>query len=490
VNNRKGNYFGVGILYSRLSLSKCVEAARQLDAIYNCHGATSTVRWLRGEYAYLAPNGAASLMRRLCIKFNWVTDEDLIEPKNLERYHTLIVPHAVALPAQARKILADWVDHGGHLLATGQTDLSIELLGLSDVKWYRPKSYTAISYGKYNVIAGYRGYTVGICQPASETQVLASAYEVVNPQEGMDGSMSYPLGPAVIRTRKVLYISLPLFETFGAMLQGHVDFEDIRNWGHRYKYLDWLGRFVKEILEDSDWKHLWRVRVKPWGGYRGVVVLRHDVDESSDLTYLDFERENQIPATYAIFDDRHRRHWLKAVASHPAAEAAYHFDSGPKKTTLFNVLLGRSRGVTANILKKTGGKGLWKQVKNARDTLRIPIITAQRHNSYFFYPEIIDAMDYLYKEAPEVLGLGTMFRFTNIMFGGEKRGNGSTYVVKHPDTSVPFWFPFKLWYASTDEHRALRGWDITHVLEPEPWLTEHLGHDDHHAEGATTMELH
>jgi hypothetical protein len=430
-------------------------------------------------------------MRRLCIKFNWVTDEDLIGRKNLACYHTLIVPHAVALPAQVRKILADWVDQGGYLFATGQTDLPEELLGLSELRWYQPEGYTAIHYGEYNAIAGYRGYTVGISQPDSGAQALASAYEVINPQEEIDEKSRHSLGPAVIRHDNVLYVSLPLFETFGAMLQGHVNFEDIRGWGPRYKYLDWLGRFVKEILEDSHWRHLWRIRVKPWGGYRGVVVLRHDVDESSDRTYLDFEREYQIPATYAILDDRHRRHWLNSVASHPAAEAAYHFNTGPKKNTLFNILLRRSKESTASVKKNTCRKELWKQVKNARDTLGIPTITSQRHNSYFFYPEIVDAMDYLYERESEVLGLGTMFRFTNIMFGGKEKENGSTYVVQHPDTSVPFWFPFKLWYSSNSDHHALRGWDITHMLEPEPWLIEHLfNQDDYLEEGVYTLGFH
>lgn len=123
MSKKAGNYFGVGLLYSRLSLSECVKTARQLDAIYNFCGALGTVSWLRGEYAYLAPNGAASLLRRLCIKFGWLSDGDLVEAKNLERYHTLILPHALALPPQAHKVLTAWVHQGGYLLATGQTDL-------------------------------------------------------------------------------------------------------------------------------------------------------------------------------------------------------------------------------------------------------------------------------------------------------------------------------------------------------------------------------
>jgi hypothetical protein len=492
MRNGRAKHFGVGLLYSRLSLSACVEAARKSNAIYTFNGATGIVRWLKGEYAYLAPNGAASLLRRLGIKFNWVTDEDLKESKSLERYHTLIVPHAVSLPTQAFRAIEAWVHQGGYLLATGQTDLPAELLGLSELKWYRPNGYTMIRYGESDLIAGYRGYTVGICKPASGSQVLASVYEVMNPQEEVNGQISPLLGSGIIRTKQVVFISLPLFETFGAMLQGHVNFEDMRNWGHRYKYLDWLGRFIKEILEDSDWKHLWHVRIKPWGESRGVVVLRHDVDESSDLTYLDYEKKNQIPATYAILNDRRCQHWLKAVASHPAAEAAYHFDTAPQKTTIIELLLRKPREVTVeDILKITGGRGLWRQSKKARDVLGIPILTGQRHKAFFFYPETIDGMDYLYKQEAEVLGLGTMFRFTNIMFTEEKEEKDSTYVVQHPDTSVPFWFPFKLWYASTNDHHALRGWDITHLVEPEPWLTEHLLNQEAYLEeGVYTLGFH
>lgn len=487
----ESDYKGVGILYSRLSLATCIEMAKRSNALYGFGGATAAVQWLKGEHAYLAPNGAASLLRRFCIKFDWLGDEDLLELRRLERFHTLVLPHVMALPVQAHKVLSSWIDRGGYLLVTGRTDLPEELLGLSGLKWYQPEGYTAIDYGKYSLIAGYRGYTAGICQPASGSKVLASSYEVLNPQEKADGRTTNPLGPGVIRTEQVLYVSLPLFETFGGMLQGHVDFEEIRCWGHRYKYLDWVGRFVKDILEESGWRHLWHVRIKPWGEYRGVIVLRHDVDESSDKTYLDFERENHIRATYAILNDTRRQEWLKAVATHPGAEAAYHFDTGPEKTPISSLLFNRARETSPCLPKKTSGKGLWKQIKKARDVFGIQMKTAQRHHSFFHYPEIVDAMDFLYKEEPEVLGLGTMFRFTNIMFGGPKKKDGSTYVVQHPDTSVPFWFPFRLWYASSNDHHALRGWDITHVLEPEPWLTEHLlSQEDYIEEGVYTLGFH
>ena len=419
------------------------------------------------------------MLRRLCIKFSWVKDEDLLELKFLEKYHTLIIPHAVSLPPQSHHNLHHWIRKGGYLLVTGQTDLPNELLGLSEKRWHQPKGYSAIQYGRYNIIAGYPGYTIGICTLAYGTETIGSAYEILNPKEEISCRVTYTLGPGIIRYGKVIYIPIPLFETFGAILQGHVDIEEIRDGGHRYKYLDWIGRFIKDLFEESGWNHLWRVRVKPWGEYRGVVVLRHDTDESSDMTYLDFERKEGIPATFAILDDRHRREWLMRVKAHPKAEASFHFDTGPGKYVRFG------------FKKKISGKRLWREVVRAQEKLHIPIESAQRHNSFFYYPEIVDAMDYLYEKEKEVIGLGTMFRFTNFMFGGAGKKGGITSVIQHPDTSVPFWFPYRLWYASAKTHRALRGWDITQVIEPEPWLTEHLLNQEEYLEdGVYTLGFH
>jgi len=491
MRERIGLRSSIGVLYSNTSLNACVQMAIRSNAIYNFEGSTGTVRWLKGEYAYLAPNGAASLLRRLCIKFEWLKDEEITNPFVLRGYHTLIVPHAVALSDDVSKALMEWVDQGGYLLVTGRTNIPEELLGVSNLKWYQPQGYTSIEYNGSQIIAGCRGYTAGLGKPTSGSEVLASAYETKSSGKGIDVEGYQPLGPAVIKSGKVIYIGLPLFETIGAMLQGHVNFEEIRGVGHRFKYIDRLGRFLKDILEEAGWHHLWPVRVKPWGGYRGVVVLRHDVDESIDTTYLDYERKNHIPATYAILDNHHRLHWLNAVAKHPGAEIAYHFDTGLEGITWLDKLLCRLKGDAPPISNKADGKGLWKQMKKARNSLGIPIQTAQRHDSVFHYPETVDAMHYLYEEEPEVLGLGTMFRFTNYMFGARTKEDDSTYVVQHPDTSTPFWFPYKLWYASVDHHHMLRGWDITHMLEPEPWLAEHLLNQTEYLEdGVYTLGFH
>lgn len=482
---------GVGILYSRSSQYRLSTIAEEKERIFRFKGATGMVCWLKGEYAYLAPNGAASLLRRLCIKFDWVSDADLTDATRLERYHTLILPHGVLLPIRSSPALEGWVNRGGYLLATGQTDLPGELLGLSGIKWYQPEGYSAIRFGKYDLIAGYRRYTIGVGHPAAGSRVLALAYEVTNPAEGISKEEHLSIGPGVIQNGRIIYITLPVFETFGAMLQGHVNFEDMRIWGHRYKYLDWVCRFFRDLLQEAGWSHLWTVKIKPWGPHGGIIVLRHDVDSSSDFTYLEYERRKEIPATYAILNNRDSDSWLMAVSKHPGAESCFHFDTTPEGGTTWSQWLRKNKGKTRLNFKKVLGKGLRRQFIKARDQKGIPIVTGQRHNSYFRYPEIVDAMDYLYNRAPEVQGLGTMFRFTNFMYGGDEKKDGFTYVVKHPDTSVPFWFPFKVCYPTTANHHVLRGWDITHILEPEPSLTEHLlNQGEYLNDGVYTLGFH
>ena len=73
-------------------------------------------------------------------------------------------------------------------------------------------------------------------------------------------------------------------------------------------------------------------------------------------------------------------------------------------------------------------------------------------------------MDYLYESLPETVGMGTMFRFNNLKYANNE-SSAESYVVQHPDVSVPFWFPFKMVVTTIDQYKPLRGWDITHLME-------------------------
>ena len=476
---------GVGIIYSRFSLVRNILDAQKAGGIYDFGGANGKQQWLKKHYAYLAPNGVASLLRRFCIKFDWIEEGTSLTQETLKKYHTLVLPNASALSNPSCQAIGEWVSHGGYLWVTDRTNLPFEILGLSSLERMQPLGYTALGIDDQLVIIGYRGYPVGVCQASPNSRVLASAREVRYPvQENRDAGIF--LGDGVIQNGTVLYFALPLFETFGAMLQGHVNFEDIRAWGHRFKYLDWVGRVVKDLLQEAGWEHLWRVRMKPWGDHNGVIVLRHDVDSSTDTTYLDYEKENLIPATYAVLNDPSRQYWLEAATSHPAAEAAFHFDTTP------DPLVQRffpNQAITSAI-QKTSKRGLWRQTRLATK-VGIPIQTVQRHFGYFPYPEMVDALDYLYDHEKDILGAGTMFRFTNFMYGARSLQDQRTYAVQHPDTSAPFWFPFKLWYTSVNRHQALRGWDITSVVEPEPWLTDLLFNQiDYLEDGVYTLGFH
>ena len=107
----------------------------------------------------------------------------------------------------------------------------------------------------------------------------------------------------------------------------------------------------------------------------------------------------------------------------------------------------------------------------AKRKFHIPCETLHKHWRYFYYPETVEAMDYLYDSLPETIGMGTMFRFNNLKYANNK-SSAESYIVQHPDVSVPFWFPFKMVVTTTDQHKPLRGWDITHLMEPDPSLID------------------
>jgi hypothetical protein len=94
-----------------------------------------------------------------------------------------------------------------------------------------------------------------------------------------------------------------------------------------------------------------------------------------------------------------------------------------------------------------------------------------KHGNAFFYPETIDAMAYVYDSFPEVVGMGVMFRFKNIKYSRGKSLDES-YTVEHPNVSVPFCFPFKMMVATMEGYKILRGWDISHFIEPSPPLVD------------------
>ena len=262
--------------------------------------------------------------------------------------------------------------------------------------------------------------------------------------------------PNRLLNQKTVHLTTPVFEYAAGILQGSTCMETARKLlgGKANFHVDRLAWHIKDALIRHGDKRLWQTRLKLWGRYDNVLILRHDTDAPADPSYLDYEIANRIPATYSILPDKNMEFYLSRINGHDFLESAYHFTTATSQPWLGRVKPNR---------KAITGKGLAKQVKEAEKRLGVPISTIHRHWGYFYYPETIEAMDYLYETHPEIIGMGTMFRFTSLMYSA-----GELRTVEHHDISVPFWFPFKMMISATERHRPLRGWDITHRIEPPP----------------------
>jgi hypothetical protein len=200
-----------------------------------------------------------------------------------------------------------------------------------------------------------------------------------------------------------------------------------------------------------------------------VLQLRHDVDheatDSIDFSMLEFQVHNAIPASYYLMDPAFctsrcttmgAKIWLDATAPYNFLEAAQHNDSLDGDPPRWII-----------------GTGLHDHISQSDQTLGIRSQTAGRHMGFLVYPETIDAMDYLYDNNPDMLGLCTFSLYEVIAYGERnpdvvvdgKQLTYATYDHANPDVpaSIPgYWFPYHVVVSTAEEHKTLRGWDVTH----------------------------
>ena len=127
-----------------------------------------------------------------------------------------------------------------------------------------------------------------------------------------------------------------------------------------------------------------------------------------DYTFLDYQIQNLIPASYDIedpafstnIDESMARDWVDRTTRNSFIEPALHNDSsiGDPPTAIL-------------------GKGLFEHVSNAGRNLGIRICTCGRHAGGHMHPETIDAMDYLYEQDKHILGMCTFCYYHMIEYG-------------------------------------------------------------------------
>lgn len=466
----------IAIIYSNESRQEYIMQAQRNKSIYNFSASCGRTNWVQGEYAYLSVNGLSSILRRLGIKHD-IVKEDLITMEELRCYSFIFIPNGCRLSNRFIDILSAWRKDGRGIFVSGKSNLLPAFLGCSEYNAYKPEKYIGIRWHKEygdnlldNLPLSPPGYEITLIKADSKSERLGSLVEYID-IDNKRANESNLDSDALVKNKNTIYLSLPVFEFVGEILQGHMDIESLRTslGAESNFYIDRICMIINRILKEAGFYSLYHARIRPWGNYDNVFILRHDTDDSCDDAYFDYELKNNIPATYAILLDRNRKIWSERISKVPFLEYAYHFRTN--KDGLVSKFLRKFLKIGDEADKGAITRmGLLRQVLVAERKFGVRIKTLQRHFSYFFYPETIESIKVLYDNCPSVLGMGTMFRFTNIRYSN--LGKCDMYTVVHPNVSVPFWFPFKMVIATTESFEILRGWDMASFIEPDSAMTD------------------
>jgi hypothetical protein len=502
----------IAVLFSERSRAAYAAEAHSRGETYTFSDAWGMPRtWLKNEYAYLAPNAARLLLARCNLKHELVEESALTEER-LARLRALLVPNAGHLAAETIARIERWLARGDRrLIVTGKTNLPPRLLGLTSCtaeavegftgwRWLAGSPFASDDWEKLYV-SSFRGFTIQKVEPAAGSRVLANLVELTGDLENASTATVTERGPAIVATDRTLFVANQVLELVGGMMQAHLNVEPIRHFTNPVHWGDTLLFFLRRLMIDVGLGDLWNTRLRSFAAYDGVLSFRHDVHGMRDYSFLDYQIQNLIPASYDIEDPSFStnidysmaRDWVARTTQHSFIEPALHNDSsiGDPPTAIF-------------------GKGLFNLVSNARKTLGITICTCGRHSGGHMHPETLDAMDYLYAHDTEVLGMCTFCFYHMIEYGVRNpdvvayTGDGDrqlTYVtdVRRTIATPGVWFPFHPVITTDKEWRPLRGWDRTHEYDTEYELVETVfgGHgarlhgvDDRLENGVYSFQYH
>jgi hypothetical protein len=474
----------VAVVFSKRSRDVYASEAAARGQTYPFTGAwRKPKKWLKGEYAYLAPNAASAFLHRCNLKHDWLEENELITG-GIEGYRAILLPNAGNLADETIEGITHWLEStDGRLIVTGKTNLPDELLGLvrrvpvpttgyTGWRWMPGSAFGDLQAWEEYYVAGYLGHTTHQVKPARGSQVLAELVEFTDNVSSAETATKRPIGPAIVVTERTVYIANQVFEFLGGMMQAHLNVEAVRHWANATHWGDTIAFFLRQLLLDLGLGSLWVTRLRSFGTYDGVLSLRHDVHGQLDFSFLDYEVQNLIPATYDIEDPtvsvntgpEQARQWVKRTKGYSFIEQALHNDSagGDPPTGVH-------------------GTGLFDLVRSAAENLNFPIHTCGRHGAGHMHPETIDAMDYLYANDDRILGLCTFSFYRMIEYGVRNpdvvvRGKILTYATD-PEPVIAtsgFWFPYHAVVTTDTEWRVLRGWDRTHAADCTYDLVETL----------------
>lgn len=378
--------------------------------------------------------------------------------------------------------LRDWIAAGGYLIASGDARAWSDVLGWPAGSWTttQPENpYAGLAWAlpqrRPELIAPAR-WPVGVSATCPDgARFIGSVHAVQGERQTPERATLLALNaPALVVGQRYCYLNGHPFAAYQAWLQGQADLQPWLAWRHRLFWLDEWVSAVADVLFTAGVipEDLPRRTIAGLGST--TVVLRHDVDHSRDLSYLEEENRRGVGGTFAILRDKNFGFWRDALAPHPAHESAFHYNTG--RRAWIRELRARTAGATTAALEPdadaVSGQGLMRQIAWARAN-GIGVQSLHRHLSYLVYPEWIDGLDAVFGNGADVLGSSSLFR-SQVMRWGTRRVDGMTATVgEWPDPQFPSWLPFKVAHAAAGGRR-LRGWETTSMMECEPELVDQL----------------
>ncbi len=472
----------IAILWSERTRRANAEEAVRVGATYTFNDAWGQSKsWLKGQYAYLAPSAVSAALNRFNLKHDFIGDEEFAE--RLSDISLLFLPSAHSLTSAAIDAIERWLEgDNAFLCVTGPTNLPPHLLGLESLKLAQTDGYTAWQWradspfgdrSKWEewYVSSYKGFTSCQAEAQAGVNVLADLLNVNGDLSGPDTATLRPLGAGIVQTEKSLFVANALFEHIGGVWQAHLNAEEVRRWFNPLNWAETLLYQLRGALWSCRQDRFWQTRLRAFGSYDGAMNIRHDPDQSSDCTMLAYQGEHLIPATWTLLDaaispeattTERDQGWVREISKYEFIEIGLHNDA-----------------IQESPPKWMMGANLARHVIESEKNLGVRLYSGGRHGGYSVYPEMIDAMDYLYQTVPHFLGLGS-FHFHLMAEYGDRTPNPQMdgKVVSYATVTTPtiaspgFWFPFHGVVSTTAECRQLRGWDITHEYDTPPDLVD------------------
>ena len=463
----------VAVLFSQRSRDAYATEAIEKGATYTFTGAIGKPRrWLKGEFAYLAPNGACVLLNRFNIKNDLLEEAELTDDA-INAYRAIVIANAGHLADDTIERIGRWLEEtDGRLIVSGKTNLPEWMLGVeervlvpvegfSGWRWLPGSPFGDARAWEEYYVTSFDGYALNRVVPAPDAKVLAELVAFAGDLKRAGTATKRPVGAGVVVTDRTVFFANQVFEFLGGMMQGHLNIEPIRQWSNPVHWGDTIARFIRQTLIEVGLSPLWENRLRAFGAYDGCLSFRHDVHGQYEFGMLDYEIQNLIPATYDIEDPEiasttkpHEAvHWVERTSGCNFIEQALHNDSKAGDPATGAI-----------------GKNLHAFVERAEKNLGFPVLTGGRHGGGHLHPETLDAMDYLYANNDRILGLCT-FSFYHMIEYGVRDPNvvrmkrALTYASDPYPTiaSTGFWYPFHATVTTDEEWRVLRGWDRTHA---------------------------